>query len=254
MTQRARSRRAWAVSLALHLLVIGVVLWGLERVLPPPTPKETPVPLSLAMLAVTPSPPPPEPIPQDVTTPPPPEPPAPVEAVPEPSPVPAPKPLPKAEVKPAPKPAVPPKPREKTTPRAAQPVSEAPAHEATPVAAAQETPPAPAVIAAPAPAPVTDMAAEDAYKALLRGRIDAHKRYPPLSRRMGEEGTVVVSFRLNADGEISQLSVVKGSGSERLDEAALEAVRQAAPFPPFPEGVKRTSWSFSLPLQFALDR
>ncbi len=252
MTQRARSRRAWAVSLALHLMVIGVVLWGLERVLPPPAPKETPVPLSLAMLAVTPSPPPPEPMPPVAETPPPPEPAAMVEAVPEPAPVPAPipaaKPLPKPEVKPAPKS------REKATPKAAQPVAEAPANEVTPVAAAHETPSMPAVIAAPAPAPVTDVAAEDAYKALLRSRIDAHKRYPSLSRRMGEEGTVVVSFRLNADGEISQLSVAKGSGSERLDEAALEAVRQAAPFPPFPEGVKRTSWSFSLPLQFALDR
>ena len=48
--------------------------------------------------------------------------------------------------------------------------------------------------------------------------------YPPLSRRMGETGTVMLRVELNEQGQVSSAWVETSSGYERLDQAALAAV------------------------------
>lgn len=50
-------------------------------------------------------------------------------------------------------------------------------------------------------------------------------RYPPLSRRLGEEGTVVLRVELDEQGKVYTARIAASSGFERLDNAALEAVR-----------------------------
>jgi protein TonB len=49
--------------------------------------------------------------------------------------------------------------------------------------------------------------------------------YPRASRRLGEEGRVVLRVRVERDGSPSRLEVQASSGSSRLDEAAFDAVR-----------------------------
>ena len=49
--------------------------------------------------------------------------------------------------------------------------------------------------------------------------------YPPLSRRLGEEGKTVLRVELDAQGAISAAQVTASSGFSRLDEAALAAVK-----------------------------
>ncbi|HEY9097817.1 MAG TPA: energy transducer TonB [Thiobacillus sp.] len=49
--------------------------------------------------------------------------------------------------------------------------------------------------------------------------------YPPLSRRLGETGKVVLRVELDETGRVSTAQVVTSSGSNRLDAAALAAVR-----------------------------
>lgn len=51
-------------------------------------------------------------------------------------------------------------------------------------------------------------------------------RYPVESRRKREQGTVVLMVILGADGSVADISVSKSSGFERLDKAALSAVRR----------------------------
>lgn len=48
--------------------------------------------------------------------------------------------------------------------------------------------------------------------------------YPAVSRRMGEEGKVVLRVFVEPDGHPSQIEVKAGSASPRLDRAAQEAV------------------------------
>ena len=50
--------------------------------------------------------------------------------------------------------------------------------------------------------------------------------YPRLARRMGEEGKVVLRVQVAASGLPTGVALQSSSGSQRLDEAALEAVRR----------------------------
>ena len=91
--------------------------------------------------------------------------------------------------------------------------SEAPsvAAEAPPV---KETPPP----APPAPVPVSQPRFDADYL------LNPAPSYPPLSRRMGEEGRVVLRVFVEPAGHPSQIEVKTGSGSPRLDQAAQDAI------------------------------
>ncbi|MDE2389268.1 MAG: energy transducer TonB [Betaproteobacteria bacterium] len=49
--------------------------------------------------------------------------------------------------------------------------------------------------------------------------------YPAISRRMGEEGKLVLRVELDESGRIDKAKVLNSSGYERLDAAALSAVK-----------------------------
>jgi len=51
-------------------------------------------------------------------------------------------------------------------------------------------------------------------------------KYPVESRRKREQGIVVLSVTLDIDGRVAELELAKSSGFERLDRAALDAVRR----------------------------
>lgn len=247
-----RARPAWLASIAIHAALVAAVAWWLVDRLEPASAPPRPTPINLAMFQA-PSPPVAEAEPAPAPAPPFPEPSLP-EPVVEPPPPPAP-PAPQSIAKPQPKPmARPPKPRPAKA-EASPPV------EATPVRPEQTAPAVTAPVQAPAPAtppapsplvPAIDPALEEVYRARIRQAVDAHKHYPRLARRMGEEGTVLMAFTIGPDGRLLGVRVLEGSGSELLDEAALQAVRDAVPFPAFPAGTQRTRWEFTLPLTFSL--
>ena len=49
--------------------------------------------------------------------------------------------------------------------------------------------------------------------------------YPAISRRMGEEGKLVLRVELDETGHIDEAKVINSSGYDRLDAAALTAVK-----------------------------
>lgn len=53
----------------------------------------------------------------------------------------------------------------------------------------------------------------------------ASPAYPALSRRLGEEGKLLLQVKLDETGRISSAKVVESSGYSRLDNAALSAVK-----------------------------
>lgn len=56
--------------------------------------------------------------------------------------------------------------------------------------------------------------------------------YPPVSRRLGEEGTVVLEVMVGADGRANDVKVVQSSGFPRLDQAAIDGVKGNYRFAP----------------------
>jgi|SRR5690606_10640404 len=88
------------------------------------------------------------------------------------------------------------------------------------------------------------------YKAELRAKIDQHKYYPPLSRRLGQTGTVVVAFILEQDGNIVDVKLDSPSQYERLNASALEAVKKVEKFKPIPTEYGQTRMEIKVPVKF----
>ncbi|MCS7261846.1 MAG: energy transducer TonB [Aquificaceae bacterium] len=65
--------------------------------------------------------------------------------------------------------------------------------------------------------------------------------YPPLARRMGWEGRVVLSIHIKEDGTLKEVKIAESSGYELLDRNAVETVKRVAglfPKPPVEVVVK----------------
>ncbi|MDA8443731.1 energy transducer TonB [Paracidovorax valerianellae] len=176
----------------------------------------------------------------------PPAPPAPpVPPPPKPAPPPPPKPAPKAPApRPAPMPVAIPDPTPApnaptgvTTPQPPAPPIEAPVAPPAPPPA----PPAP-----PAP-PKIELPSSDA--AYLN---NPRPTYPAISKRLGEQGKVVLRVLIGTDGLPQKVEINKSSGFDRLDRQAQDAVMRWRFVPGKRNGVPETMWNL-VPVNFVLE-
>jgi protein TonB len=76
--------------------------------------------------------------------------------------------------------------------------------------------------------------------------------YPAASRRLGEQGTVLLRVQVMRNGRPQAIEVLAGSGSPRLDRAATEAVRRWRFVPATQQGRPVDSW-LRVPIVFRLE-
>lgn len=81
--------------------------------------------------------------------------------------------------------------------------------------------------------------------------VQAKPRYPDLVRRAGIEGQTVVKALVDIDGSIMEVQVLKSSGNQMLDEAALAAARNWK-FSPARQRDKYVRVYVSIPVNFKL--
>jgi periplasmic protein TonB len=203
---------------------------------------------------------------------------APQEHLPEPEPIPSP--APEVQPEPPPPPLAETRPEPKVKPKAKhvpKPKPKRPAPDEAPrVAQARPAPiPAPAPAAARAqPTSATAAAAglptaaaagaggtgdaagiaaqEGAYLKGLTQAIALNRFYPPAAQRQEVTGVVLVAFTIQADGTLGDFRVAKGSGSEVIDQAAVETVRRLGSYKPIPAGIGRSRWPVRVPIRFDL--
>ena len=137
------------------------------------------------------------------------------------------------------------------------PADPAPAAAATlssvaPVPSAGPASTAPATDGSTAPAAAAPPARIDLPSASAAYLSNPPPPYPPLSRRLGEQGKVVVRVRIEADGTASAAEVRTSSGFERLDQAALQTVLRWKYVPGKRNGVPEAMW-YLIPIQFVLE-
>ena len=77
--------------------------------------------------------------------------------------------------------------------------------------------------------------------------------YPPQSRRIGEEGKVILRVFVTADGGAQQVEIKTSSGSDRLDESAQRTVRRWKFIPARRGGSAVESWVL-VPIVFKLEQ
>ena len=124
----------------------------------------------------------------------------------------------------------------------------------------QDPDPAPVAFSIPTqppPAPLQEVQAPSTDIAVTEARFDADylqnpaPAYPTLSRRQGEEGKVLLMVRVSAQGTAEQVQIKQSSGYSRLDEAALNALRQWR-FVPARRGEEPIAASVVVPIVFRL--
>ncbi len=120
-----------------------------------------------------------------------------------------------------------------------------------PVAAAPS--PAPATPPAPPPAPPAPPAKVELPRSDADHLNNPVPPYPPVSKRLGEEGTAVVRIFVGADGLPQKAELRTSSGHERLDSAALAAVMKWRFKPGTRGGVAEPMWILQ-PIPFVLNR
>lgn len=190
----------------------------------------------------------PEPAPEPVAEP---------EAEPEPKPKPEPKPEPKPKPKPVPKPEPKPEPIPEPTP---EPL---PSPIPDPEPAAEPPPPPPptsqTASRAEKTAPQTQSGATGGlrdtppdYRATLGAWLERHKEYPRRARRLGQQGTVVLHFIMDRQGQVLQWDIRNSSGHQLLDEAVEEMIQRANPLPAMPDSMKVSKLELTVPVNFAL--
>ena len=187
--------------------------------------------------------------------PPAPEPPAPAPAAP---PTPAsPKPQPKPEpVKPQPAP----KPVQKAPllPKAIADPTPAPnaptgTLDSAPAPVADATPPAPAAPPAPPSAPAQPSGAAVQLPSSNAAYLNNPRpSYPSISRRMGEQGKVLLRVLVDENGLPQQIEIKQSSGFDRLDKAALASVQRWRFVPGKRNGVPEAMWNI-VPVNFVLE-
>jgi len=57
-----------------------------------------------------------------------------------------------------------------------------------------------------------------------------------------------VRFTVSARGQVSGVRLVQSSGNKPFDDAAIQSVQRAAPFPAIPAAAGRASWTFTIPI------
>lgn len=88
------------------------------------------------------------------------------------------------------------------------------------------------------------------YDGKVRSKLNRAFRYPAEAKRGGLQGVAQVRFTVSSSGAASNVSIAKSAGSPILDQAALDTVRRASPFPKIPEGAGLGSRSYTIPLYF----
>lgn len=146
---------------------------------------------------------------------------------------------PKEEPKPEPLPP-PPKPKPEKKPQSRQLVAETPVvSESEPVAPPPplepEPEPEPVVETPPAPQMPAGPVTLSSELSVACPQLSA-PAYPALSKRLGEEGKLVLRVELDEKGYVSVAHVVNSSGFKRLDEAAMTAVKTWRCTPPIRNG------------------
>jgi protein TonB len=94
----------------------------------------------------------------------------------------------------------------------------------------------------------------DNYASRLREEINKNKNYPTISKKLREEGRVIVSFRVLNTGQFTNIRVFVSSTKERLDKAALNALYNTKEYQAFDNKlINKEFLDFELPLEFKLN-
>jgi TonB family protein len=90
------------------------------------------------------------------------------------------------------------------------------------------------------------------YYLEISEQVRRNLRYPSRAQREGLEGRVLVSVRIDRDGQLLACELGASSGARRLDRDALRTVKRAAPFGAVPGSIPGEGLEFDVPVVYGL--
>ncbi len=86
------------------------------------------------------------------------------------------------------------------------------------------------------------------YQQLLKAKVKNYSFFPSSISR----GKVNLSFTLSSDGQLKMIKITEDTSSinHELRLAAIECIKQANPFPPFPDSFKTREATFNVTISF----
>jgi len=91
-----------------------------------------------------------------------------------------------------------------------------------------------------------------AWRSALAAWMQSRKRYPDEARRQMTEGQVSVRFTIGRDGQVLDAQVVRGSGSDLLDQATLSMFRGGRA-PSFPADMVQQQVTTTVSIRYRLE-
>ncbi|WP_448045523.1 TonB family protein [Bradyrhizobium liaoningense] len=88
------------------------------------------------------------------------------------------------------------------------------------------------------------------YNQRVRAHLMRFHQYP--SGGGGQRGVARLSFTLSRGGQVTSGRLGGSSGVAVFDAQAMAMIRQASPFPPFPDEIRTGSMSFTIPVEFTV--
>ena len=114
---------------------------------------------------------------------------------------------------------------------------------------------APAAVAGPSPAPEPQRSSAQPPVELPSSDADYLQNpkpvYPPMSKRLNEQGTVLVRVLIGVDGTAQRAEIQQSSSFDRLDQAALATVLKWRYVPGKRAGKPEAMW-FTVPIAWVL--
>lgn len=90
------------------------------------------------------------------------------------------------------------------------------------------------------------------YAATLLAWLERHKEYPRRARLRRQQGTVLLYFMVNRQGQVLDYRIKQSSGYSVLDDEVQRMIVRAQPLPPMPESMQQEQLELVVPVQFFL--
>lgn len=97
-----------------------------------------------------------------------------------------------------------------------------------------------------------ELSAEELYKSQIAQELNSRKSYPPIAKRLKQQGRVIVQFNVTREGKILEAKVVQASPFKTLNQSARELVEGLKGLNPFPNEIKKTTWLFQVPVDYQM--
>ena len=91
------------------------------------------------------------------------------------------------------------------------------------------------------------------YSKIIQKRILDNLSYPDSAKEAGFQGTVKLSLKLSAQGDLLDLKIKESSSYRLLDDNAARTAQKIAPYPPFPPVIKETQLWVDIPITYQLE-